>query len=181
MTDRFKHSLKLLGLIAAILLGVYFWLTHRLSGSAATPGPQVVLPKGIKEQVTYNDNTHKIGVTTGKGTTYTYGRDPTIEVKDDGTLLVNAHTWGLERRFFGGLGYCDGPRGYIGVQFFYWRQFDLSGAVGITTDSGKHAFQLVVGPSWNLYSNTSLHLAVNPVPMVTSQPPDVGAFVSIRF
>lgn len=181
MSDHFKRSLKLLGLIAAILLGVYFWLTHRLSGSAATAGPQVVLPKGIKEQVTYNDKTHKVRITTEKGTTYTYSRDPTIEVKDDGTLAVNAHIWGLERRYFGGLGYCDGPRGYVGMQFFYWHQFDLSGAVGITTDKNRRALQLVVGPSWNPYSNTSLHLAVNLVPMATSQPPQVGAFVSIRF
>lgn len=181
MTDRFKSSLRLLGVIAAILLGVYFWLTHRLSGTVGSSIPQVVLPKGIKEQVTYDDKTHKVGVTTDKGTTYTYGRDPTMQLKDDGTLLINAHTWGLERRFFGGLGYCDGTRGYIGVQFFYWHQFDLSGAVGITIDKRKNAFQLVVGPSWNLYSNTSLHLAVNPVPMIISQPPEVGAYVSIRF
>lgn len=182
MSDHFKSVLKSLGIVVALLLAVYSWLTRRPEAKSLTvSNTHIILPKGVKEQVTYDDKTHKVGVTTDKGTTYTYGRDPTIQLKDDGTLLIDAHTWGLERRYFGGLGYCDGMRGYLGVQFFYWHQFDLSGAVGITTDSRKHAFQLVVGPSWNPYSNTSLHLAVDLVPLVISQPPHVGAFISIRF
>jgi hypothetical protein len=54
-SDHFKHSIKALGLIVALLLGVYFWLAHKVAGMR-NPTHRIanLLPKNDKELIHYD-------------------------------------------------------------------------------------------------------------------------------
>lgn len=178
LSDHFKRSLKLIGVVVALLLGGYFWLRHRIHDIIAPK--QITLPKNDKAVITYDENRHRVGTTTANGTTWQYSRNPDIEIRKDGTVKVNTHMWGTELRPFLGLGYSDTGRGYIGCYLFYFRQFDAGASFGWTADNRKPAFQPMLSLSWNFWSNTSLNVGANPVSIVLHQKPEIAVFLSVR-
>lgn len=174
LSNHFKHSLVLLSVGAAILLGGYLWLKHRINDVLVPP--HVTLPKNDKELLHYNENTHIITVTTSKGTTTTYSRNPTVEVRKDGTVKVDAHVWGLEHDPIIGFGYQDTARFYGGVNLLYIRQFDLFVAVGMPASQGRIFIKPLIGGSWNVWRDCALNVGVNPF----APAPEVGIFFSVR-
>lgn len=178
LSTHFKRSLAIIGVVVALLLGGYMWLKHRIH-DAVVP-PQVLLPKNDKEIISYNETRHTVMVTTAKGTTTQYSRNPKVEVRKDGTVKVDTDAWGVEVRPFLGVGYSDTGRAYTGCQLFYFHQFDANASFGWTADGNKPAFQPMLALSWNFYSDTSLNVGMNPVPFVLHEKPEPAIFISVR-
>ncbi len=178
MSDHFRHSLKAIAAVIVLLIAAFFWLKHKIHDVIVPP--QILLPVKDKAIITYNENRHEITVTTPTGTDIRYGRNPTVEVQKDGTVKVNAHSWGVEVRPFLGLGYSDTGRAYVGCQFFYFRQFDASASFGWTADNRHAAFQPMVAIGWNFWSNSSLNLGINPLTIAGLSKPEPALFLSVR-
>lgn len=183
LSDHFKHSLKLLGVIAILLLGGFFWLKHRIAG--VIPGllhpPRAVLPQNIKERVSFNEKTHVLTVTTHKSSIRAFARNPNVSITNSGDVIVGKHLTGFENDWFMGVGYADCGRIFIGDNLYYFGRFDLFGTVGIATNTSNPLIRPYIGVGYNLWSNTSLNLAVNPVNVVLSYLPQIAGFVSVRF
>jgi len=178
MTEHFKRSLKALTVLAALLVGDYLWFRHSIHDIIVPP--QITLPRNDKELISYNENRHIITVTTTKGITRQYSRDPSVEVRSDGTIKVNDHAWGTEFRPFLGVGYSDTGRAYIGTNLLYFRQFDFGASFGWTADNRHSAFQPMLSLGWNFWSNTSLDVGVNPAAFVLSHKTEIAVFLSIK-
>jgi hypothetical protein len=178
LSDHFKHSLKAITAIAILLLGAYLWLRHRIHDIIVPP--HVTLPKNDSELITYNENRHTITVTTPRGTETTYGRNPTVEVRKDGTVKVDANAWGAELRPFLGVGYSDTGRAYTGCYLFYFHQFDAGASFGWTADANRPAFQPMLSISYNFWSNTSINLGINPLTIARLSKPEPAIFLSVR-
>jgi hypothetical protein len=177
-STHFKNSIKALVVLAALLLAAYLYLKHRIHDVMVPP--QLSLPKNDKETIVYNENRHEIGITTSSGTTWQYSRNPEVEVRKDGTIKVDTHMWGTELRPFLGIGYSDTGRVYVGIYLFYFRQFDAGASFGWTADNRKNAFQPMLSLSYNVWSNTSINIGMNPVPIVLQTKPEIAGFISVR-
>src|SRR5215510_1178603 len=91
-----KRALRIVSLsaLAGVLLGM------RICGRFHRRPSVGTLPKDDREVVTYDEKRHRVSVTTESGTTTAYSRNPTVEVRKDGTIRVDAHLWGRELRPF---------------------------------------------------------------------------------
>lgn len=178
LSSHFKHSLVLVGVFVALLLGAYIYLKHRIHDVIVPP--QILLPKNDKAVITYDENRHRIGTTTASGTTWQYSRNPSVEIRKDGTVKVDAHTWGKELRPFIGLGYSDTGRGYVGCYLFYFRQFDAGISAGWTADNRKPAFQPMLSIGYNIWSNASINVGINPLTVAGLSKPEPAVFLSVR-
>lgn len=185
-SDHFKHSLKVIGGSALVLLGAYLYLKHRIH-EAVTP-THVALPAKDIELITQNENRHTITVTTKKGTTTTYSRNATVEIQKDGTVKIDDHKWGLEFHPILGVGYQDTGRIYLGINHFYFHQFDLFSAIGfpasqlgsVPRSEGYVFLEPISGVSWNFYSNMSLAAGLNTVNVILHERPEFGMLLSVR-
>lgn len=178
LTDQFKRSLKMLAALAALLLGGFLWLRHHIK-DALTP-PHVTLPANDKELITYNENRHIVTVTTPAGTTTAYSRNPSVEIRKDGTVKVDAHAYGLEFAPILGLGYQDTRRVYLGVNHFYFHQFDVFTTLGFPTSNHYILVEPMTGVSWNFYHNCALNVGVNPANIILHERPEIGMMLSVR-
>lgn len=185
-SDHFKHSLKVIGAAILLLVGAFFYLKHRIH-DVINP-PHVALPTNDKELITYNETHHTITVTTAKGTTTAYSRNPTVELRKDGTVKIDKHAWGLECRPILGIGYQDTGRVYLGVNALYFHQFDAFSAIGFPasmiasspTSEGHVFIEPITGVSWNFYSNTSLAVGVNTLNLILREKPELGIALTVR-
>lgn len=171
MKLRYKIGLSLGLLLSVFLLG-------RCRNKKATISQ--ILPAKDKEVVSYNENRHIVTVTTPASTTTTYSRNPTVEIRKDGTVKVNANAWGLEFNPILGVGYQDTRRFYLGVNHFYFHQFDVFTAVGLPMDNGHILIEPMTGVSWNFWHNCSLNAGVNPANIILGQKPEIGVLLSVR-
>lgn len=178
-TDNFKRTIRLLLALTAMLLAAYLWLSHSFR-DMTVPQHDVALPKDDRALVTYDENRHTVTTTTPSGTTREYSRNPTVEIRKDGTVRVDAHKWGVEARPFLGGGYSDTGRLYVGCQFFYARQFDAGASFGWTADNRRPAFQPMLSLGWNFWSSASLNVGANPIPFILQQKPELAVFISLR-
>jgi len=178
ISDHFKLSLKGLAIIALLLVGIFLYLRHRIHDVIVPP--QITLPRNDKELIVYNENRHTITVTTPKGTETHYSRNPTVEIRKDGTVKVNVHTFGVELRPFLGAGYSDTGRAYTGCYLFYFRQFDAGASFGWTANANKPAFQPMLSIGYNVWSNTSINIGVNLLTIAGLSKPEPAVFFSVR-
>lgn len=178
ISDHFKLSLKGIAIIAVVLFGTFIYLRHRIRDVVMPP--QITLPKNDKELITYNENRHIITTTTAAGTTRTYSRSPTMEVRKDGTVKVDSHAWGLEFSPILGIGYQDTRRIYLGVNGIYFHQFDLFSALGFPMNNQRVPLEPITGISWNFWRNTSLNIGVNPANIILREKPELGFMLSVR-
>lgn len=178
MTDYFKRTLASIGIVVVLLAGGYFWLAHRIHDIVVPP--QITLPSNDKAVITYDENRHRIGQTTATGTIWQYSRNPNVEIRKDGTVKVNTHTWGTELRPFLGVGYSDTGRAYTGCYLFYFRQFDVGASFGWTADNRRPAFQPMLSISYNVWSNTSINVGINPLTATGLSKPEPAIFLSVR-
>lgn len=177
LSDHFKRSVKLLTLLGTLLVGVYFWLRHVIH-EVGLP-PNVILPKNDSELIKYNENRHIITVTTAKGTIQAYSRNPSVEIRKDGTVKVDDHQWGFEDRPYLGIGYSDVLRAYIGVNGVYLRRFDAGAAFGLASSSTKDFAQPVLTIGYNFWSHTSVMIGLNPVPLIFNQKPQYALLLTV--
>src|SRR5262245_29708751 len=104
-SGHFKRTMALVALLVIFLASGFLWLRHKIHDVFVPP--QVLLPAKDKAIVSYDEHRHVVTVTTPTGTAREYGRNPTVEVRKDGTVKVNAHKWGMELRPYLGVGYSD--------------------------------------------------------------------------
>lgn len=179
LSAHFRRSLAAFGMLAVLLSGAYLWLERHIH-NFRVPATAIALPADIKEAVTYNENRHTITITTAKGTTEQYSRNPKIEIHKDGTVKVTARTWGPDIRPFLGIGYSDTGRVYTGCQLFYFHSFDAAASFGWTADDNKPVFQPMLSLSYNFWSNTSINIGANPLPIILRTKPEIAIFLSVR-
>lgn len=178
MSDHMKKALVIIVGACLVLLVPYMLLKSTIS--EFSPAPQVELPADDKELVTIDDNAHTISVTTEAGTKTTYSRNPTIELRKDGTLSVKEHTWGLEFNPFVGVGYQDTRRLYIGVNHFYFHRIDVFTAIGFPMNNSYVAVEPMMGLSYNFWHNCSINVGLNPVNVILRQKPEPALVLSVR-
>jgi hypothetical protein len=178
MSQHFKLSLRGIAIVAVLVLSTFLYLRHKIHDVIMPP--HITLPGNDKEVVTYNENRHIITVTTPAGTTTAYSRNPTVEIRKDGTVKTDANKWGPEVRPFLGVGYSDTGRAYAGCQFLYFYQLDAAASFGWTADANKSAFQPMLSVAWNFWSNTSINVGANPLSLAGLSKPEIAVFLSVR-
>lgn len=153
ISSHFKHSLTAICTAIVFLVGGWFGLRHIV---AASPQGVILRPQD-KERISYNNTNHILTVTTAKGTTRSYTRNPDVLIEKNGTVVVNKHTFGLEHAPFLGMGVSfDGAslkkNGYLGLNLLYAWRFDLGPALAL----GQIGVRPLLQGQYNVASNTSI-------------------------
>lgn len=174
----FKQLMVQLAISAALLLAAFLWLRHVTNGAVDIVASKP-LPANVKERVTFNDTKHVVSVTTAKGTTASYGRNPTVEIGIDGTVKVNSSTWGVEADPFLGIGYQSASRIYLGLNGFYYRRADAFAAVGFPF-RGDHSIAPLVGVSYNFWRNSAVGIGLNPFNAILREKPEFGVLLTVK-
>lgn len=172
-----------LGILAAILL--LEKCARRDSPSVRLGGSKSiavsVLPVNDKEEVSFNEKTHTLTVQTEKSTVKEYAKNPTVEIRKDGSVAITRHLAGLESVPFLGAGITfEGPRLFLGDSFFHIGRLDLNVSIGVPFSSQTAFIRPYVGLGYEVYDNTNLNLVVNPLGAAQSKP-DLALFVSLKF
>lgn len=178
LSTGFKRTLATIAIIGLLLLAAFVWIRHTIQQVFPAPSHSI-LPANTKERITYDENKHVIAVTTAKGTTASYSRNPTVEIKNDGTVKVDSNAWGLEADPFLGIGYQETGRLYLGVNGFYYRQFDAFAAIGIPFN-GDHSIKPLVGASWNVFRHSSIGVGLNPFNAILRERPEFGVLLTVK-
>lgn len=120
-----KLRYKLLS-IAALLGAIFMW-GRRSVTPQRSPNAPAVLPSNDIEQIHVDPSTHKLIVTTPRGTqTLTLpDRQSTIDVRKDGSVSVSASQFGLEHHVFVGATMADAGRLAAGIDGVYYKRLDL--------------------------------------------------------
>ena len=174
MTDHFRRSLQLLGVAITVLLVAYFWLKHRLTGVYLTP-PRAGLPVKDKEIVTYNEKTHTLTVITKDKTVHEYAKNPVVELRHNGDVVITRHLMGFEAEPFLGVGWATDPGFFLGTNLLHFGR--LNGNMSVSATKNRIGFYTGVG--YNFWSNTSLNIAIDPLNIIAARP-DIALFVSVR-
>lgn len=179
MSDHFKHSLKILGLVGTLLFGMFLWLKHKVDKAIQLPSitSHIGLAKDERELITFNEKTHRLTVETSSGTNKLYARNPTVRVKKDGRIVIDRHLFGFEARPFVGVGYADTTRALLGFEPFYWGPFDASISLGVTLDRQYVLAKPYISAGYNCWGNLSINTGVNPVGVKEL---DIIMFVSVK-
>jgi hypothetical protein len=152
-SSHFKHCMTAICTSIAFLVAGWFGLRHIVAGQ-----PQdVILRPQDKERVSYNSVSHTLTVTTHKGTTRSYTRNPDILIEENGTVIIKKHLVGFELAPFMAIGASfDGlslkKNGYLGLNLVELWRFDLGPAFAI----GQIGIRPLAQVQYNFYSNTSI-------------------------
>lgn len=180
LSEHFKRSLKLIGGAVIVLLMVFAYLFHRLKGlERSSSQAPAVLPRNVKERIVYNDKAHTITTETKTGTTTTYSTNPVITISDSNHVTIANHLLGTEFSPFAGFGWSNCPRVFVGIDALHFARIELHGELGISQDGHPGFIEPYLGIGYNVWSNTSLNLAVNPFTIYTV--PQVAGFISLKF
>ena len=155
ISSHFKHSLTAICTAIFFLMAGWFGLRHIVARQ-----PQgVVLRPQDKERISYNSTNHILTVTTAKGTTRSYTRNPDVLIEKNGAVIVKKHTFGLEHAPFLGMGVSfDGislkKNGYLGLNLLYAWRFDLGSALAL----GQIGVRPLLAVNYSIYSNSSVFI-----------------------
>jgi len=186
VSKHFKFSALCLLILSLGLWFVYRKIARRINegrgGQVHTP---TVLPQQDKERISYDEKTHTLEIQTATkdGKTKTvkeYARNPVVEIRKNGSVVVQRHLTGFENEPFLGVGYADTGRFFVGDNLLHLSRFDVVGAVAFTTNHRFTCVQPFVGVGYNLYHNTSVNLVVNPLSGLSVKGIEIGGFVSIK-
>ena len=83
-----------------------------------------------------------------------------VEIKKDGSIKVDARTWGTEVSPWLGFAYSDRARVALGLDLLYWHRWELGPFVGFTI-SGPFSARIGAKVSFNVWSNTSLYVGID--------------------
>lgn len=181
-SHHFKHSIRLIGVAVLLALGAFLWLLHRLNrDTSGYVPPGAVLGPHITERVVFNEKKHTLTVTTRKKTIKEYAKNPDVQITDKGDVILGRHLAGFENDWFMGAGYADCGRLFIGANVFHFGRFNLLGTVGFAPDTSKTLLRVYAGVGYNIWSNTSINVALDPVNLILSYPPQVAGFISVKF
>lgn len=163
-----KGILYGLGIVAVLLLT--WLLLHNINGKTDA---------AIVSQTLAPDDKAKVIVDTKRHTITTVTRSPdgvlehtisvtkylaptaSIEVKQDGTVVVTSRSFGTELSPWMGVSFDTEKHARItlGPNWFYWRRYELGSGLSIrTSDLDPRVF---ISASYNVYANTLLMVAVD--------------------
>jgi hypothetical protein len=163
--ESFSKHFKI-ALCALLAVGVTIILTYRTlkarieAGVSHTPASHVLLPKNDKEQIHINSSRHTITIVTPGKSTTEFAKNPTIEVRNNGQIVVARHITGFEVSPTLGASYGDKLRVALGSDLFYLYRFDV-GVSGLIANGGTNVFRLGVTCSYNLYDSTSIFVGLD--------------------
>lgn len=162
-------------IISALLIGIGGCLLLKHAKKIDTSIKSTVLPTNDKEKIIINPDNHTIEVIKPGSDKKTYLPDHPVSITEDknGNLTIQERTWGFEHNPYAGLGFSNGFRAHVGVDWFYFHKFDSG--IGLMTDCqhlNKTAADLNL--SYNFYHNTSLAVSYSSSKMA-------GVFLKIRF
>jgi len=83
-----------------------------------------------------------------------------VEVGKDGSIKVNARTWGTEVSPWLGFAYSDRARLTLGLDLLYWHRWEVGPFIGFAI-SGPFSVRAGARVSFNVWSNTSLYVGVD--------------------
>jgi hypothetical protein len=153
LSSHFKHCVTAICTAIVFLAAGWLGLRHIVADQ-----PQgVILRPQDRERIAYNSTSHILTVTTDKGTTRSYTRNPDILIEKNGTVIIKKHIVGFERSPFMAIGASfDGlsikKNGYLGLNLVELWRFDLGPAVAI----GEIGVRPLAQAQYNFYSNTSI-------------------------
>lgn len=122
-----------------------------------------VLKPAEKEKILVEPQHHRITITTvaGEETLSLPGSRPVAITEDfNGHLTVTTRKWGTEFQPWFGAGFSDNFGASLGFSWFYLSRFDLNAGVTAVIADGV-SVRGIIGPSYNVYSNTHLLAAVD--------------------
>lgn len=160
---KYWKQLLLVGLGAFLTLKVQGCAKKLFPGKTPISGPSSPttpkLPKGDKEVITVDDTKHTTTITTDKGTTVVNGsRQTTIEIKNNGKVVVHNKTHGLCLNPMLGAGVNNtGAKGILAAEIGYWNKLDVVGGMGADKYLAHTAFFIAPGytPNTKFFHNTS--------------------------
>jgi hypothetical protein len=183
MIQRIVRDLKLIVLGTLVVMVSYFgykvYRAIHCVGSAAAP--HAILPAKDTETVTYDSKKHVVTVVTAKGTTSEYANNPEVEIRKGGDVVIDRHLLGFENDWFFGAGYSDTTRLFLGDNFYHIYRFNFNGSIGGVPDSTKVYVRPYLGVGYNVWSNTSINLGIDPVNLLLGEKPGLAGFISVSF
>jgi hypothetical protein len=153
LSSHFKHCITAICTAIVFLVAGWYGLRHIVASQ-----PQgVALRPQDQEHITYSSTPHILTVTTDKGTTRSYTRNPDILIEKNGAVIVKKHLAGFEHAPFMAIGASfDGlslkKNGYFGVNLVELWRFDLGPALAI----GEIGVRPLAQIQYNFYSNSSI-------------------------
>lgn len=175
MTNHFKWSLWSIGLIVVLLLAIYGYIQHKIDQNKDRSIISTVLKPNEREKLIINEKNHTITTITRDGTkVQPIGPKSSITVGDDGKITIQTRTFGTELSPFIGVGFDSGitGRAALGLNGFYWRQFELGCGISDSFTNVKDA-RLFVQGSYNFYGNMAIGITVD-------NHKTIGALLSVR-
>lgn len=123
-------KIRLIGALSAfaVLLGALWFRQEKKQTVQDAVISSLTLPSQDNEKIVVDPNTHKIQITTSKGTTTEFlpDRPSEIEVRKDGNVVVTAKQLGVEHEPFAGVGFGNTDlRFFVGVDLLYYRRVDV--------------------------------------------------------
>lgn len=160
-----KGVLYGLGIIAVIVAG---WLVlHRRNIRTDAQTGSQTLPAQDKAKYVIDEKHHTITTISRVGKSNAVVRrtflapNASITVRKDGSVVVDARSWGTEVTPFIGTTFDSEfhIRTTLGVNGFYWQRWEFGGGLSIrASDLDPRVF---VGVSYNVYSNILLTAAID--------------------
>lgn len=115
------------------------------------------LPVDVVARITVDPDHHHLHIQQRVGKpidTYLPDRQSTFDVRSDGKVKVSSPQWGLEHKFFFGVGMSDHFRIAAGIDGIYFKRFDLG--LGVADRIGNYTPVIFVKTSYCLYDNLQL-------------------------
>ena len=161
--------------IAALLVGLGGCWILKYNKKVDSNTTSNVLPPDAKQKIIFNPINNTLEVIKPGSDKKTFLPDRPVSIIEDknGNLVIDARTWGFQKRPYVGFGYSNTFRVYGGLDWFYWNRFDVGTGLNMDTTHLKDT-ALDLNLSYNFYSHTSIAVSYSSNRMI-------GAFIKLRF
>jgi hypothetical protein len=152
---------SILGVVLAALCAFFFGRGCQKKHDLATVS--TVLASDVKEKIVIDPHKHIFVIVTREGTKATTlpDRPSSIEIKNNGQVIVKSPQWGTELDpFLAGAFSLHGGLLGAGADVFFWKKADV-GLGFLTNPSYVQDTGVFVAVSYRVWSNTSLALGID--------------------
>lgn len=161
----------------SILLAALLLLLRSCQQKRDTEIANPNLPPDVKQKIIVNPLKRTLIISTQAGTTVTTlpDRPSSIELLNTGKVRIRAPQYGFEIIPYIGIGYSRQVNDYIGLDFFYWKKFDLG--VSLSFDRLKiDSLGLPITASYTVWHNLRLTVGYE----LIGPRKDVHGLISVR-
>lgn len=149
--------MKRYGLIflSLFLVALTYWFVHKKNKQTDVSIENPILRPTEKEKIILDMNKNQALIVKSDGTTKTVYLSPRNKVSiienNDGTLILQQRTWGVEHAPILGVAFSDAVHIDLGVGLVYWRSYDLS--VGVSSPVNRFSLSGYGAVSYNFRRN----------------------------